>query len=134
MDPSKKLGIVDAFKAYGARLKNFRRDVSAIAADGTLVMSCRDTSFHKAGNALRYEDAFSHWDESKAAGRDVLIGHLSRAVEESLAVRLVIAHRAVAGSSTRSDYFHVRPDLVGRVASFDGDRFAIDFTRPVDLQ
>ncbi|MEJ1961839.1 MAG: hypothetical protein WDO56_09955 [Gammaproteobacteria bacterium] len=129
-----KLGIVEAFKSYGAVLKNFRKNVSAIAEDGALVVSCPDTSFRKAEKALRYEGFLSKWDEANAAGRDLLSGHLTKAVEQSLAVRLVINHRGPEGSVSRTGYFHVRPDLVGRVAEFDGDRFAIDFTRPVDLQ
>ena len=36
----KKLGIVEAFKSYGAPLKNSRSAVSSIAPDGALVISC----------------------------------------------------------------------------------------------
>jgi hypothetical protein len=28
----------------------------------------------------------------------------------------------------------VRPDLIGKVVSFDGDHFVIDFTRPKELR
>ena len=129
---AKKLGIVEAFKSYGAVLKNFRRDVSAIATDGALVVSCWDKAFRKAENAMRYQDHLSKWGDDNAAGRDLLSGHLAQAVQQSLPVRLVIAHRApvAEGSKARAEYFHVRPDLVGRIADFDGDCFSIDFTRP----
>jgi len=55
--------------------------------------------------------------------------HLGRARDGELPVRMVVtfAQRQKTG---KAGGYYVRPDLIGKVADFDGDRFAIDFTRP----
>jgi hypothetical protein len=122
----KKLGIVQAFKVYGAKLANFRWAVSAIAADGSLVVSCWETHFRTVNKSLQYEDTLSRWSADNTPGSDLMKTHLEQAQRESLGVRLVIAHWA-DGPARIASHFHVRPDLVGRVANFDGDRFVISF-------
>jgi hypothetical protein len=54
--------------------------------------------------------------------------HLEQAQRDELNVRLVIAHWS-AGANSTAEYFHVRPDVVGRVTEFDGDRFVIEFRK-----
>jgi hypothetical protein len=34
-----------------------------------------------------------------------------------------------ASTSKVSRSFHVRPDLIGKLVSFDGDNYTVDFTR-----
>jgi len=122
----KKLGIVQAFKTYGAKLANFRWAVSAIAGDGSLVVSCWDDHFRTVNKSLHYEDTLSRWSAENTPGSDLLKSHLEQAQRDSLGVRLVIAH-GPAGPGKTASHFHVRPDLMGRVANFDGDRFVIAF-------
>lgn len=68
---------------------------------------------------------------AQAGGRIVrtLSERLRRARDDDLPVRMVVRspEREKSGRAG-SDY--VRPDLIGKVAEFDGDRFAVDFTRP----
>ena len=125
MIANKKLGIVEAFKVYGATLANSRWAVSALAGDGALVVSCWETYFEK---GMRYVDTLSRWGDANRAGRDLLRSHIEQAQRDRLDVRLVIAHWAKGGNRT-AEYFHVRPDLVGRVSEFDGDRFVMEFSK-----
>ena len=129
MVSSNKLGRVDAFKHYGARLNNSRWAVFALAEDGALVISCWETYFRTSNKILVYEDALSRWGDGNIAGRDLLRDHVERAQREDIAVRLVVAHSPQDDRRT-AKYFHIRPDLVGRVKEFDGDRFVIAFTKP----
>jgi hypothetical protein len=129
MDSSKKLGIAAAFKAYGAKLKNARWAVSAIAEDGSLVMSCRETYLRKGDKCLAYIDSLSRWAEGSQSGQELLRTHLTDGLGQSLPVRLVVAHSAAAGGPRTSEWFHVRPDLVGQVVLFDGDQFRIEFRK-----
>ena len=122
---NRKLGLVEAFKQYQAKLVNRRWAVSALAEDGSLVVSCWGTHFEK---GMRYVDTLSQWADNNPEGRELLKQHIAQAQAEGLAVRLVVAHEATAGTRT-AEYFHVRPDLVGRIAEFDGDRFVIKFSK-----
>jgi hypothetical protein len=45
----------------------------------------------------------------------------------ALPVRMIVTFFANEKSGTRR--CHVRPDLIGRVVTFDGDRFVVDFER-----
>jgi hypothetical protein len=123
------LQIRDAFKRYGATLHNNRWAVSAIANDGSLVVSCWQGRFNTLNGAMQYVDTLSSWDGKNAPGSNLLREHLTQAIRDSLPVRLVIAHPAPEGSNRIADHFHVRPDLVGRVVSFNGDEFALEFVR-----
>ncbi len=125
MVADKKLGLVEAFKVYGAKLHNPRWAVSSIATDGAVVISCWENFFQK---GMRYVDTLSRWADNNPAGRDLLKSHIEQAVRDDLPVRLVIAHWATSGPRT-ADYFHVRPDLVGRITEFDGDKFIIEFKK-----
>jgi len=126
MTSQKKLGIAEAFKVYKAKLTNSRWAVSAIAEDGSVVISCWESYFKSARGVLKYEDALSRW-EGNAPGNDLLRSHLEQA-KTGLDVRLVIAHWSKGGTRI-AEYFHVRPDVVGKVTDFDGDRFVIEFRK-----
>jgi len=123
------LTLIDAFRRFGAKPESRLSSLSAMAADGAMVLNCQPAHFaHPARGILRYETSLS------AAGADskvvtVLGEHLTRARDASLPVRMIVTfpdgERTGKGGS-----YHVRPDLMGRIVEFDGDRFVIDFTRP----
>jgi len=128
-----KLTLTGAFAAYGAALRNTRWAFSAIAADGSLVLSCW-SHFMKSyvDGHKRYEDRLSRW-ETDTPGKLLLTEYLRLAVARDLPVRLIIATvddptedvKRDAGSLKKT--FSVHPDMVGKVVEFDGNRFAIDF-------
>lgn len=126
----------DCFAAYGAKLPNAQWAVSALAGDGSLVVSCWSLYFSRPDrHTLRYTDRLSRWSGNEAGNR-LLHSHLIQAYASSLPVRLVIAtptdgqvvHQGLDASCIKKT-FHVRPDLIGMVAEFDGDEFVIDFSR-----
>jgi hypothetical protein len=121
------LNLVDAFAKYGA--KAGVRAQSAVAADGAIVLNCASSYFgHHAEGVLRYQDRLSR--EKETARRTVQLGeHLTRALDESLPVRPVIVSRTALRGGKSSRTVHVRADLVGKVTSFDGDLFIVDFRR-----
>ena len=121
--------LVDAFAKFGASPKNRPRGRSAIASDGALVLSCSIPNFRRsAPGVLRYEDVLSR-ASSDAAGTALLGEHLTLARDGQLPVRMVVIAAAAEGKRGRTIY--ARPDLVGRLTEFDGDRFIVDFTRLV---
>ncbi len=130
MTATKRLGIVDAFRVYGAKLKNFRWAVSSIASDGTLVISCWSTHFTTPNkDTLRYSDSLNRWNDINPPGRELLAEHITAAYRDKVQIRLVMAHLAKNDAPKKAEYFHVRQDLVGLVSEFDGDLFTIDFQR-----
>jgi hypothetical protein len=123
------LSLSDAFARFGAKPSNRQRSLSAIAADGALVLNCSPGHFgHPSRGVLRYEDRLSG---DSAASRDAeLLGrHLTLAHDGSLPVRMVVTSRADDKNGTGSASCHVRPDLIGKVTKFDGDHFIVDFRR-----
>lgn len=122
------LKLADAYARYGAKIPRGQPALSAIAADGAVVISCRSPKFARTRrDVLRYEDSIST-DESGARHKTLLGEHLVQARDSDLAVRLVIV-TPPKGSAPRM--ISVRPDLVGKVTEFDGDRFVVDFERIV---
>ncbi len=119
--------LVDAFARFGAKPKNRVHGLSAIAADGALVLSCSIPYFrHAAPGVLRYEDVLSR--ESLESPSKTLLGeHLALARDGQLPVRMVVIAMTREGKPRRNIY--ARPDLVGRLTAFDGDRFIVDFKR-----
>lgn len=130
------LGFVEAFAKFGAKPDNPMWAVSALAADGSLVMSCWSHYFKGGGEgALLYGDRLSRW-AGNARGNTLLKSHLHTAFTEKRPVRLVVATttetRAVDHGHDASKVkktFHIRDDLVGRVTSFDGDSYVVEFRR-----
>jgi hypothetical protein len=126
------LSLIDAFGKFGAKPTNRLRGMSAMAADGAMVLNCHHTYFrHPSRGILRYEHKLSkEADDSKDA---LLLGqHLALARDGALPVRMIVTTPAdqTVGRSRRC---HVRPDLIGKVVKFDGDEFVIDFERLEEL-
>jgi hypothetical protein len=130
----KKLGFAEAFSKYDAKLANPQWAVSAVAPDGAIVMSCWQ---HKlkltADGSLMYSDTTARWS---GPGKRLLGDHLSQAKAGNLPVRLVVAIAddpaavdAGGDASKIGKTFDVRPDAIGRVVEYDGERFAIEFRR-----
>jgi hypothetical protein len=123
------LSLSDAFAKFGAKPSNRARGLSAMAADGALVLNCSLAYFgHPSRGVLRYEDRLSR--QSPGCSDTELLGrHLTLAHAGALPVRMVVSSRTNESNGSLSPSCHVRPDLVGRVAEFDGDHFIVDFTR-----
>ncbi len=124
------LSLRDAFARFGAKPKNRLQGLSAMAADGALVLNCSYAYFrHPTRGVLRYEDRLSR-QTSGASEAELLGRHLTLAQTGALPVRMVVSSREADKSAGATPGCHVRLDLVGKVAEFDGDHFVVDFTRP----
>lgn len=123
------LTLLDAFGRFGAKPASRLGSLSAMAADGAMVLNCMTAHFgHPGRGVLRYETRLSTAQaESKVI--TTLSEHLTRARDEDLPVRMIVTFPKLANAS-RGGGHHVRPDLIGKLVEFDGDRFVVDFTRP----
>ncbi|MEO6078374.1 MAG: hypothetical protein ABIQ86_01155 [Steroidobacteraceae bacterium] len=122
------LSLEVAFARYGAQAINKQRSLSALATDGSLVLSCESLHFSRPGiGILRYSRRLSELADTKARVTD-LRTQLTAALDAGTTVRPVVI-TAPKGLAKR--VIHVRSDLEGRVVEFDGDSFSVDFTRPV---
>lgn len=127
------LSLVDAFGKFGSVPSNRVRGLSAMAADGAMVLNCSHEYFgHPAQGILRYEDKLSR-DATAPKSTGLLGEHLALARDGALPVRMVVM-TVVVVEEKRTRSFHVRADLIGKVVSFDGDHFVIDFTRREELR
>jgi hypothetical protein len=132
-----ELRFTEAFAKYGAKLANPMWSFSAIAADGSLVLSCWQHKFSiPEKGVLRYSDKLSRWHRENHLGKKMLTEHLSQAHQHQLPVRLIVAtttepERVDAGedASRIGKTFHLKEDFVGQVVSFDGDAYEIDFRK-----
>ena len=129
------LSLTSAFARYGAKLSNPQWAVSALSKNNELVISCWSHYLGSHDGALRYKDKLSRWDGNKA-GTNLIRDHLNQALNENMPVRLVIARTkqtevvdSGGGAQSVDKTFGVREDLVGRVVTFDGDTFVVDFVR-----
>lgn len=124
------LTLIDAFSRFGAKPASRLSSLSAMAADGAMVLNCSPAHFgHPSRGILRYESRISAAQaESKVATS--LSEHLTRAHDGGLPVRMIVTSPA-REKTGRTSGCHVRPDLIGKVVEFDGDRFVVDFTRPL---
>jgi len=128
-----KLSLKAAFAKYDAELTNPRWACSAMAKDGSLVLSCWK-HFMKpyVDGHKRYEDHLSRWPNAHP-GKSLLGQHLQQAFVNDLSVRLVVAalddpQSWVSGeASNLPKTFSTDESLVGKVVKFDGDAFAIEF-------
>jgi hypothetical protein len=123
------LSLIDAFGRFGAKPESRLGSLSAMAADGAMVLNCLPAHFgHPARGVLRYETRLSAAQaESKVV--TTLSEHRARARDSSLPVRMVVAFPRREKAGKGGGGHHVRPDLTGKVVEFDGDHFVIDFTR-----
>ena len=121
------LSLVEAFGKFGSKPSNRVRGLSAMAADGAMVLNCSTEYFgHPEQGVLRYEDRLSR----EAAGTkctELLGQHLTLARDAALPVRMIVT--SVVSENPRNLGCHVRFDLIGKVVKFDGDHFIVDFTR-----
>jgi hypothetical protein len=131
----KQLTFTEAFARYGATLANPQWAVSAIARDGAFVMSCWKHYTRTVDDALVYTDTLSRWRGNRA-GNQLLRKHLEEAHVGNYPVRCLIARteETVAvdeghDASKVKKIFYVRPELIGRIVLFDGDRFEIRFAK-----
>ena len=127
--------ITEAFRRHRASLVNPQWAVSAIAEDGSCVMSCWSHYLKKHGGGLRYTDQLSRWS-GNIRGNNLARKHLELIQVDGLPIRLVIAHTnnsAVvdSGESAASikNTFSCRQEFIGSLVSFDGDEFVIDFNK-----
>jgi hypothetical protein len=123
------LSLVDAFGRFGAKPASRLKSLSAMAADGALVLNCSGAYFgHPSRGVLRYEDRLSR-EPGGAKDTGLLGQHLTMARDGALPVRMIVTSHAEEKGGTTSRTCHVRPDLVGTVVEFDGDHFIVDFKR-----
>jgi hypothetical protein len=124
-----KIGIVEAFRAYGAKLVNPQWAVSA-EIPGGIVMSLWESEFRK--KEMRYVDKLSRW---KGPGNNLFRKHLQLAYDNKLPVSLVIARASDPEAVRRGEdasrilkTFAIRKDLVGSVERLAGEEFEIQFS------
>ena len=123
--------LLEAFASY--KVRPARRLRSAITPDGDLVISCWYAGFKKAQiEILRYEEDLSGQTTEIARA---LRTHLAEAMSNECEVRVIIAVETLvpkadppAIAAARMTYY-ARKDLLGRVCSFDGERFVVEFRR-----
>jgi hypothetical protein len=127
-----KLTLTAAFAYYGAELKNVQWASSAIAKDGSLVLSCWHHFLRPIEGGHRYEDHLSRWPVGHA-GRNLLSAHLKLAVKSRLPVRLVLATLTEpkdwesGAARPLPKIFSTHGNVLGKVVEFDGNSFAIEF-------
>ena len=133
-----EINMTEAFGRYKTKLPHGGR--SAMTADGALIVTCDYSRFKRAqSDVMRYEE-----DLTEQTGNAVenLRKHLAAALKAETDVRVVIAvaeTRVPSVDITRAERplkttFHARKDLLGRVTSFDGQRFTIDFRKDADAE
>ena len=127
------LSFTEAFKAFGAKLANPQWAYSAIANDGSLVISCWSHKLKLKDRVLTYTDRLSRW-KLNSPGKNLLTEHLTKGRYQALPVRLVVVttnqpdvvDRGEEASSIQKT-FHVKPEVIGAISLFDGDNFIIEF-------
>lgn len=130
-----KIGIAEAFRKYGAKLKNVNWSVSAWTDSGELVVSLWE--HHRVKNpppgTLTFADSFERWS---GAGNNEFRANVCRAYEIKAPVRLVIVLTLESEKVQNGDdaskipkTFAVRNDLIGRVISADNNGYAIEFRK-----
>lgn len=130
-----KIGISEAFRRYGASLKNVNWSVSSWVDDTTLVVSL--WQHHSLGKrspgVLAFGDRFDRWS---GPGNSEFRANVMRAYEMGAKVRLVLARAIEPARVERGEdgskipkTFAVRDDLIGRVSEVDGERYVIEFER-----
>ena len=129
------LNLSEAFAQYGAKLANPQWAVSAMTDDGALLCHAGLIILNEA--TVVYAMKIPCQD-----GAEILLEiiyadrHVADAFNNKLPVRLVIAtadDTTVVDSGNDASKvkktFHTRPDMIGRITHFDGDKFIIDFQR-----
>lgn len=126
------IGIAEAFRRLGAKLRNVQWSVSAFNGDGELVVSLwehhRDKSLK---GRLVFSDRFDRWG---GAGNNEFRKNILKAYNDGINIRLVIVasretERIQAGvdASKIKKSFRVRPELIGKVLEVNGESYSIEF-------
>jgi hypothetical protein len=131
-----KMTKTKAFATFGARPKNVGWASSAIAGDGSLLLSCWKLFLKQQPEGLlRYKDHLARWVRKNDPGKKLLREHLEQAIAGELDLRLVVATpknavSVIAGKydGTRST-FSAHEEFVGKIVKFDGNKFVIDFRK-----
>jgi len=132
------MGITDAFRKFGAKLKNTYWSISAENDDGELVVSLWEHYREVLGNGrLAFNDRISRFSSVNPNGSAELMELISKAFDKEQTVRVVIAKTSnpeaidngEAASNARNT-FNPKLTWVGRVTAWDGDNFRIEFTDP----
>ena len=126
------LSLANAFGKFGAKPRSRVYCLSAMAADGAMVLNCSTAYFgHPSPGILRYEDRLSR--ESADSKEGAYLGqHLTLARDGALPIRMVVTSMASDDRGRRS--FHIRSDLIGKLVKFDGDHFIVDFARREEIR
>lgn len=133
--PHMKIGISEAFRKYGAKLKNVNWSVSSWASDDTLVVSLwgHHRLKDKPSDVLAFGDRFDRWS---GAGNSQFRTNVTRAFEIGADVRLVVARTLDSDRVQRGEdgskipkTFAVREDLIGSVTEIDGESYVIEFRK-----
>ncbi|HHA2712212.1 hypothetical protein [Stenotrophomonas maltophilia] len=126
------MGITAEFAKLGARLVNNQWAVSALTAT-EMVASLWFHRLKTENGQLVYRDYLGRWS---GHGNRLFAEHLRVAMSDQRPVRLVIAKtddvnliESGGDGSKAKKTFKARPEWVGRVTDFDGDRFTIAFNR-----
>lgn len=123
------MNLAEAFALYGADVSRRATRISAVAADGAIILGCSSRRFCRpTAGVLRYEDVLSEDTGSQGAFRN-LREHLELARSGKLPVRLVIITENTTPGGTTNRSVHVRRDLVGSVVNLDEGRYVVDFVR-----
>ena len=121
------LSLEVAYGRYGAQITNKQRSLSAVAADGSLVITCLSERFSRPGaGILRYSAQLSQ-EPGLSSRVSELAAQVKSAQDSGSDVRAVVI-TPPRGMVRR--VIHVRKDLIGKIVEFDGDTFVVDFTRP----
>jgi hypothetical protein len=128
------LGLVQAFARYGAKLKNPQWSVCALAANGDLVVSLWEHHRTKGDpGTLEFSDTVNRWS---GPGNNEFRAALKEALESGRPLRLVMAHAEDPGyvetgadASKTKKTFSVRPELIGKVVSFNDESYVISFVK-----
>jgi len=126
------MGISAEFAKLGARLVNNQWAVSALTG-AELVASLWFHRLKSENGQLVYRDYLGRWS---GHGNRLFAQHLEVAKSDQRPVRLVVARtddvaliEAGGDGSKAKKTFKARPEWVGRVTDYDGDRFTIAFDK-----
>ena len=126
------MGITAEFAKLGARLVNNQWAVSALTGS-EMVASLWFHRLKTEDGQLVYRDYLGRWS---GHGNRLFGQHLAVAKSDQRPVRLVIAKTEdvaiieSGGDGSRvKKTFKARPEWIGRVMDFDGDRFTIAFDK-----
>ena len=120
------LSLEVAYSRYGAGVSSRHRNLSSLASDGSVVLTCFGGRFNRPESGVMRYNAMISQETGSAQSLLSLRDHIEGAHTAGTLIRLVMV---APGTATTPRRVFVRPDLTGTVVSFDGDRFTVDFVR-----